>query len=49
VVLNKADTPDRRAGARAVVRSVLDRTDRVSHGVVTSFRSGTCETVFGEP
>jgi probable selenium-dependent hydroxylase accessory protein YqeC len=49
VVLNKADTPDRRAGARAVVRSVLDRTDRVSHGVVTSFRSGTCETVSGEP
>lgn len=45
VVLNKADTLDLRDGARDAVRSVLDRTDRVSHGVVTSFRSGTCDPV----
>ena len=49
VVLNKADTPALRDGARTVVRSVLDRTDRISHGAVTSFRAGTCETVVREP
>lgn len=48
VVLNKADTPDRREGARGVVRSVLDRSGRVSHGVVTSFRTGVCDTVHRE-
>ncbi|MGM0718749.1 MAG: selenium cofactor biosynthesis protein YqeC, partial [Halobacteriota archaeon] len=45
VVLNKADTPGSRETGRAVVEAVLDRSERVSRGLVTSFRTDTCLAV----
>ncbi|MBV0902767.1 selenium cofactor biosynthesis protein YqeC [Haloarcula salina] len=44
-LVNKADTTERRATARAVLDHALARTDRFSRGVVTSFETGVCEPV----
>lgn len=44
-LINKADTPAQRETARAVVRAALDRTDRFSRGLVSSFEVDTMELV----
>lgn len=41
LLLNKADTEQARGTARRVVEATLAASNRFSHGLVTSFRSGT--------
>jgi len=44
-MVNKADGPDERARARAVIERALAATDRFDAGLVTSFRTGDLEIV----
>lgn len=44
-MVNKADTSDRQETARAVLEHALDRTNRFSRGLVTSFEEDVCLTV----
>lgn len=45
LLINKADTPALRRTARDIVAATFERTDRFSRGLVTSFDTGTLETV----
>lgn len=45
LLINKADTPSLQDTARDIVAATFDRTDRFSHGLVTSFDTGTLDTV----
>ncbi|WP_137285685.1 selenium cofactor biosynthesis protein YqeC [Halorussus salinisoli] len=45
LLVNKADTPTLRERARDIVSATFERTDRFSHGLVTSFETETLETV----
>ncbi|WP_135822112.1 selenium cofactor biosynthesis protein YqeC [Halostella litorea] len=48
-VVNKADTPERRETARAVLDHAIGRTDRFDRGLVTSFERDVCLPVEGRP
>ncbi|NHN49097.1 putative selenium-dependent hydroxylase accessory protein YqeC [Halostella sp. JP-L12] len=48
-VVNKADTPDARETARAILERAFEGTARFSRGLVTSFEADVCLAVDGRP